>query len=94
MLWRKRRADAEPGGATATIDPPATGQALVEGSLEGLLGEIERLAGAARTAPGRDIERRLVRLRHQAGIRLVEEAPGDAKFVSPAADRLRGACAA
>jgi hypothetical protein len=76
--------DAEPGGATATIEADAAS----DRGIDELRDEIERLAEANRGHAGRDAERRLVRLRHLAGIRLVGEAPGDAEFVPPAVDRL------
>jgi hypothetical protein len=59
-----------------------------DGSRDELLEEIGRLAEANRTAPGRDTERRLVRLRHLAGMRLVEEAGTDPEFMAAASARL------
>ncbi len=84
MLWRKRRADTEPGGATATIEADAASEL----GLEELREEIGRLDQSNRTAPDRDAERRLVRLRHLEGVKLVEEAAADPEFVAAAADQL------
>jgi hypothetical protein len=80
--------DAEPRGATATIDPTAPPGEGFEGTLDELLAEIERLAERNREAPDPETERRLVRLRHLAGVRLVDEAPEGVEFVAPATDRL------
>src|SRR6185437_4776285 len=41
-----------------------------------------------RRVPDRSVERRLVALRHAAGIMLVDSASGDAGFVAPAAEAL------
>ena len=84
MLWRKRRADAEPGGATATIEPDAA----ADWGVEELRAEIERLAEANRTARDLGVERRLLRLRHLAGVQLVDDAPGEPDFAFPASDAL------
>ena len=62
-------------GATAVAEPPAT--------IEGLLAEIKRLTEANRSGRDREIERRLLALRHLAGVRLTES---DAAAAYPAAD--------
>jgi hypothetical protein len=49
-----------------------------------LLADIDARHGEQREAPDRDTERRLVRLRHLAGIRLLEDASGAAEFAAPA----------
>ena len=67
----KRRAR----GGTALAEPPAT--------IEGLRAEIERLTEANRSGRDREIERRLLALRHLAGVRLTES---DAAAEYPAAD--------
>ena len=84
VLWRKRRADSEPGGATATIEPDAA----ADWEVEELRAEIERLSETNRSARDLDVERRLVRLRHLAGIALVNEAPDHPEFASPAFEQL------
>jgi hypothetical protein len=55
--------------------------------LAGLRAEIERLTEANRARPDRDTERRLLRLRHDAGIRLLE-AEGDPEHPAPDFDGL------
>jgi hypothetical protein len=80
--------DRQSGGATATIDARELTADELEGSLEELLGEIERIAVANRDAPSHDTERRLVRLRHLAGMRLVDEAPAAPRFVDSDGERL------
>ena len=59
-------------------------------SLEVLRAEIEALSAGNRTTPDRETERRLVALRHLAGIRLIDQAPDGAEFVSPDVERLSG----
>ena len=85
MRWPRRRADREREGATATLEPVSE---PFEGNLDELLAEIERLREHNLTAPDRDTERRLVRLRHLAGIRYAEEARSDVEFAEAALDRL------
>ena len=57
-------------------------------TLEALRAEIDRLSEANAGSRDLDVERRLVRLRHLAGVRLVDEATGQAEFVSADTDRL------
>jgi hypothetical protein len=80
--------DSEPGSATATIDPSATQPPGFDGSLDGLRSEIARLAEANRVGADRDAERRLLWLRHLAGVRLVDDASTDVEFALPASNRL------
>ena len=88
MWWTRRRADRRSGGATATIERGARDHEGFDGSLDELLEEIERLRRLNLAEPSRETERRLVRLRHLAGIRYVDDAPTGADFVTPASDRL------
>ena len=46
-----------------------------------------------RAAPTVDNQRRLLALRHEAGIRLLDEAPSEPRFVEPEADRLHAVAA-
>jgi hypothetical protein len=88
-VWRpKRRPDRHGGDATATIERPGAQAAEFDGGLDELLAEIDRLTEANLAAPSRETERRLVALRHFAGMRLVDDAPADPEFVAPAADQL------
>lgn len=63
-------------------------------SLEGLREEIERLTERTRSSRDRDAERRLLRLRHLAGLRILESGDQSPRFpdgdegVLPAADGL------
>jgi hypothetical protein len=88
VWWAKRKAGQQPDAATATIPSEAPTEEELGASLEQLLEEINRLTEANRAAPSRDMQRRLVRLRHLAGIHYVDDAPTGVDFVSPAADRL------
>src|SRR3954447_3760334 len=55
---------------------------------EQLLDEADSLTAEARTRPDPDVERRIRALRHEAGLRLAEEADGPPEFVAPAFDGL------
>jgi hypothetical protein len=88
-VWRrKRRSLGESGHATATVASPVEAEEHFDGSLEDLWGEIERLTEQNASRPSRAIERRLVRLRHIAGMRLVDYAVGAADFATPDEARL------
>ena len=88
-MWRpKRKLDRQSDGAIATIERPAAAEEEFDGDLEQLLAEIERARAANLAAPSREAERRLGRLRHLAGVQLVDRAPPDAEFVAPATDQL------
>jgi hypothetical protein len=60
----------------------------LEWGLEQLLAEIERLTEANRAAPSRTNERRLIQLRHLAGIHVVDSAPTEPQFADPVTDPL------
>jgi hypothetical protein len=59
-----------------------------EGSTEELHDEIQRLTERNREAPDLETEREVLRLRHLAGIRLLDHAPPDPAFPAPAFERL------
>jgi hypothetical protein len=80
-MWRFRRKDDTRNGGTAVADLPPG----YEGSTEDLWAEIEQLTSGERD---RETERRVLRLRHIAGIRAMEEAQGGAEFADPAAATL------
>jgi len=61
------------------------------GSTEELFAEIDTLAEANRANRDRESERRLLRLRHLAGIRLIDEDGPDPEHPSPDIDRLPAA---
>jgi hypothetical protein len=84
-MWRRRR--TEPAG-TSTVDRPESPEQEFTGSLETLQAEIEQLTERNLASPSRETERRLGRLRHIAGARLVDEASGGAEFAVPDYDRL------
>jgi Phytanoyl-CoA dioxygenase (PhyH) len=70
------RRNKERGGSTAVVDRPVVDRPKkiaddFEGSTDELFAEIERLTGENRANRNRDTERRLVHLRHLAGIRLL-----------------------
>lgn len=91
-MWRpRRRADRESGEATATIEPPSPVEEDFDGALGPLLEEIERLTQVNIADPSPQAARRLVALRHLAGVRLVEAAPAHPEYAAPAADQLPAA---
>jgi hypothetical protein len=59
-----------------------------DGSTEDLLDEIEALSERDREARDPETEREVLRLRHLAGIRLLDDAPPDPAFAEPADERL------
>jgi hypothetical protein len=67
---------------TALAEPPPS-------DTEGLLAEIRRLTGANRSRRDRDVERRLLAMRHLAGLRLIE-SDAAAEYPAPDFDRLPG----
>jgi hypothetical protein len=64
------------------------GVAEYDGTTEELLAEIERLTEANRRERDPATERRLLSLRHFAGIRLLDGAPPDPAHPAPAVERL------
>jgi hypothetical protein len=65
-MWRFKRR-----GGAAVAEPPADD---FNGTTEELLAEIERMSDANRVRPERATERRLLRLRHLAGARMLDAA--------------------
>jgi hypothetical protein len=89
MKWLRRNGTKEPQGAVTVADTPAETEAEDHhGSIEELDAEIARLAEANRVAPDRDRERRLLRLRHLAGMRTLDEHSGDPEFPAPDFEHL------
>ena len=72
----------------STVERPPTGEDRPEASLDELEEEIALLRDSNAQRPSRETERRLVRLRHLAGIRLVDQAPAESSFAEPETDRL------
>jgi hypothetical protein len=70
------------------VEEPPEPDADVDLTLDEIRAEIDALTRSNRTSPERETERRLVKLRHLAGIRLVNDASGAAEFARPDADRL------
>ena len=86
-MWpfRKRGGNGEPhagNGGTAVVERPVVPIPTevdddFDGTDEELFAEIDRLSAANAAAPDRDAERRLVYLRHLAGIRTLVASAGD-----------------
>jgi hypothetical protein len=75
MRLLKRRKNGETDVDTTVEEP-------IE-SLEELLAEIGRLTKANRSSPSRETERRVLRARHLAGVRLLDGAPKHPEFAAP-----------
>lgn len=89
MKLSLRRSEPRPEPkATAAIGE--TGMAVEEfaGSDEALAAEIERLVVANRTSPDRATERRVLWLRHLAGMRLLDAARPQPRYPEPDASAL------
>jgi hypothetical protein len=85
-LFRRRAEKDEAGGAgpgAAVAEPPAGSTEEWEGDTDGLRAEIERLEGDNRARCDPEIDRRLLRLRHLAGIRRLDEATPDPRHPEP-----------
>lgn len=90
MFRRRRKDPATASPASATIDRHLERASEFEGTFPELLAEIETLVGSARRNPDLETHRRLVALRHQAGIRLVDTAPSTSRFAAAAAELPSG----
>ena len=71
--FKRKREDS--GGATAVQEPPPPPQIVddFDGDDEQLFAAIAELSAANAAGPGREHERRLLRLRHIAGLRLLSD---------------------
>ena len=78
MIFRRRKE----GGGTAVAE---RGAATAE-SLPDLLREIDELVDRNRESPDLEVERRMLRLRHQAGIGLIENPPPRPAYPRAAVD--------
>jgi len=81
VIFRSRRARRDGGGTALRDAPPADG-------LPELLEEIDALSLREREARDVELERRILRLRHRAGAKLVEDPPPVPDDPNPAFDRL------
>lgn len=82
-MWRLGRREPSRRHSAAAIDPAREVATEWHGTTDELREEIARLTEANRAAPDRGTERLLLRLRHLAGIRLVDDPPGDPQFAPP-----------
>jgi hypothetical protein len=87
-MWRPKRKERAPHGDTMVAPPPESGAADFDGSTDELLAEIARLTAANRERRNVATERRLLALRHLAGIRLCDESEDGAEFAAPDAGAL------
>lgn len=87
MRLFKRRHQEDRGGGTAVAERPPEAAVEFAGSTEELLAEIEALSEHNRVEPDRETERRLLRLRHLAGIRRLD-AEADPQYPAPDVERL------
>jgi hypothetical protein len=84
-MWRFRRRD---GGGTATVELPPETAIEWEGTTAELWEEIERLTAANLARADRDTEGRVLRFRHLAGLRAIDEVAGGTDFAAPDARAL------
>jgi hypothetical protein len=85
-MWPFRRRKDPDRGGVAVAERPRIGDEFAGGDAE-LWAEIERLTARNRASREADTERRLLRLRHLAGVRALDGA-GGARHPDPATDRL------
>ena len=83
-MWLRRKDRAREGAAA--VAEPAREQ--FDGTTEELLAEIERLSAAGRERRDPDLERRVLWLRHLAGMRLCDAPDPGADFAAPDAAAL------
>jgi hypothetical protein len=93
MRILKRRGDSEQQRNQAVLDRPETQRREpvvddFEGTDAELSAEIERLADANKANPDRENERRLLALRHIAGMRALRSDGANPEFPTPEPDRL------
>jgi hypothetical protein len=86
LFKRKDNGGAEGGAAVA--ERPAEPDYGFRGSDEQLLAEISMLTDANRASRDRETERRILRLRHLAGVRLLEADGAEREFAAPDFSRL------
>jgi hypothetical protein len=92
-MWPFNRSSRGRDGATAVVDRPVVDRPTeiaddFAGTTEELFAEIENLTQANRTGRDRETERRLVQLRHLAGIRMLVANSGKPEYPSPDFARL------
>lgn len=99
-MWRRLKRngrDGSEGGGTATVvERPVIARPTevvddFPGNDEELFAEIARLTDRSPPGSDPDIDRRVLRLRHLAGIRLLAASSEEPRHPSPATDRLPGA---
>ncbi len=90
-MFFKRKSNPERAAGTALEDRPGPAAEQFDGSREDLVAEIERLTEANRSGRDRETERRLLRLRQLAGIRLMESADSHPQHPIPDFERLPAA---
>ena len=89
MIFRtKKRKAAEQNGSAGAGDGRGGSQATAApadgfGSTAEVVAEVGRLMEENQRTPDRDRERRILRLRHLAGIRFLDEADGAAGYAAP-----------
>jgi hypothetical protein len=98
VIFRRNRGGTEGNGAQAVREPEADRaaereakiSALAQGlpPLEELLAEIDSATGANGSDRGLETDRRILELRHLAGVQLIAEAPRNPEFATPDFDAL------
>jgi hypothetical protein len=84
-MWRFRR---KGNGGTAVAEPPTEFAPEYDGTTADLLEEIDRLTAANRERRDVENDRRLLWLRHVAGVRSLDDSGGGAEFATPDGDAM------
>jgi hypothetical protein len=88
-MWRFGRRQATAQSASTLVEPAPAEEELL--GLEDLRAQIRDLTSANRHRRDPALERRLLELRHQMGIHILDTAPGAPTFAEPEPDRLPAA---
>jgi hypothetical protein len=81
LLPRRRRSDGASPAESRNDEE-------FDGTLDELIAEIDSLSATTRAVGDLDAQRRLLVLRHLAGVRIMDECSGDAAFAAPDASEL------
>jgi hypothetical protein len=88
-MWSlRRRTDKHESAGTALADAPRGRSEQFAGTDQELLAEIGRLVEANRIARSPDVERRLIALRHEAGVRIMDSAAPNPRHPEPDFDKF------
>ena len=90
-MWRFGRKNGKENGGTAVAEPPGGFAPEYEGTSRELLDEIDELTASNRAQRDVDTDRRLLWLRHAAGLLALDASSPGAQFATPDRERLPAA---